>query len=204
MNVFKPLLLILLVSVLMLAIPALAQQPISGAQSGTLGPGSYLVTGPIQVPVNQTLTIMPGTDLLHAGNYVWNIYGKLIAEGTVTDSIRFIRQNPIATHRWGGIRFQTSATYSTFKYCTIDNCQSNGIYSNKVNIGVAHTRISNCTSSTDGAGIYAYSTTLTVENCVIVNNTASNYKDGGGILLNSCTEVMIRHSIIAYNKSTGT
>jgi hypothetical protein len=204
MNTLKFSLLMLIVFSLTVSIPALAQQQISGTQTGTLGPGSYLVTGSIQVPVNQTLTILPGTEFLHNGNHIWTISGKLMAQGTETDSIRFVRQNPIVTQRWGGIRFQTSASYSIIKYCIIDNCQNTGIYTNGVNISVMNSRISNCTAQTDGGGIHAYSANLTVENCVIVNNTAANYNDGGGIYLNSCTEVMIRNSIIAHNKATGT
>ena len=204
MNELKILILVLLVISLAGTIPALAQQQISGAQSGTLGPGSYQVTGSIQVAANQTLTILPGTEFLHSGNYSWTINGKLIAQGTKTDSIRFVRQNPTSTNRWGGIRFQTTATYGLIEYCIIDNCQNNGIYTNGVNISVKNSRISNCTAQTDGGGIYAYSSNLTVENCAIVNNTAANYNDGGGIYLNSCSEVVIRNCIIAHNSATGT
>jgi hypothetical protein len=200
MNVSRPLIFILLVYSLFIAIPAVAQQQISGSQSGTLGPGTYLVMGAIQVAANQTLTIMPDTEFLHAGNYTWSIYGKLIAQGTETDSIRFVRQNPTTTNRWGGIRFQTTATYGLFDYCVIDNCQNNGIYTNDVNITVRNSIISNCNASI-GGGIYANSANLTVENCVIFNNIAGN---GGGISLYNCMEVVIRNCIIAQNKSTST
>jgi len=138
---------------LTLSIPALAQQQISGTQTGTLGPGSYLVTGSINVPVNQTLTILPGTEFLHNGYHTWTINGKLIAQGTEIDSIRFVRQNPILSHRWGGIRFQSSASLSTFEYCVIDNCQSSGIYTIYANLTISNSRISNCTAVAHGAGI---------------------------------------------------
>jgi hypothetical protein len=200
MNISKPLIFILLVCSLFTTIPAVAQQQISGSQSGTLGPGTYIVIGNIQVPANQTLTILPNTEFLHSGYYTWTIYGKLIAQGTEMDSIRFVRQNPTTANRWGGIRFNTTASYGIFEYCTIDNCQNNGIYTNDVNITVRNSRISNCTAST-GGGIYAYSANLTVENCVIFNNVAGN---GGGVSLYNCTEVVIRNCIIAQNKSTST
>lgn len=190
----------LIVFSLIVTIPALAQQQISGTLTGTLGPGSYLVTGNIQVAANQTLTIVSDTEFLHSGNYSWTIYGTLIAQGTETDSIRFIRQNPISTNRWGGIRFQTTATYGLFDYCVIDNCQNNGIYTNDANIIVRNSRISNC-NATIGGGIYANSANLTVENCVIFNNIAGN---GGGISLYNCMEVVIRNCIIAQNTSTST
>lgn len=191
------------------------QPQISGPQSGTLGPGTYIVVGDIQVQAGNTLTILPGTTFLHNGPWSWNIYGQLNAEGTETDSIYFVRQNPIPDHRWRSIRFQSGASdASTLDYCVIDNCnipsgapysmKGGGIYTNGVDITVNNTRISNCDAYWDGGGIYANSANITVDHCLIVDNTATSGANGGGIYLNNCAEAYITYNVIARNSATGT
>ena len=95
---------LVLILLLIITIPwtLAAQTQISGPQSGTLGPGTYIVTGNITVNAGQTLTIAPGTTFLHNGYWYWKIYGTLHAVGTVADSIRWLRQNPVPAHRWAG------------------------------------------------------------------------------------------------------
>ncbi len=192
-----------------------AQEQISGPQAGTLGPGTYIVVGDIEVLHGTTLEIVPGTEFLHRGWYAWNIYGQLNAEGAEGDSIYFIRQNPTPENRWKGIRFQSGASdASTLDYCVIDNCnipsgspislRGGGIHTNGVDITVTNTRISNCDAYWDGGGIYAQSADITVDRCLIVSNTAISSANGGGIYLYNCPEASILNSIIAYNADTGT
>ena len=194
--------------------PAFAQPSISGHQSGTLGPGTYIVVGNINVLAGETLEIVPGTEFLHNGHHTWNIYGQLNAEGTEGDSISFVRQFPNSTCQWGGIRFQSGASAaSTIDYCIIDNCKNGiqpyytyggGIYSNGVGLTISNTRVSNCDAYWDGGGIYADSANITVDNCLIVNNIASSGGNGGGVYLNNCEEAVVMNSIIARNNATGT
>ena len=144
---------------------AFAQQEISGPQSGILGPGSYLVVGSIQVISGETMTIVPGTEFLHNGHYVWQIYGQLNAEGTEGDSIVFKRQNPIDDHKWGGIRFMSGASQeSSIDYCIIEYAYNGmipigtagaGIYTDAVDLFISNTRVSHCSAYWDGAGICA-------------------------------------------------
>ena len=54
-------LMILLLMAFVLVMPAFSQTEISGSQSGTLGPGTYIVVGYIQVDPLAVLTIAPGT-----------------------------------------------------------------------------------------------------------------------------------------------
>ena len=190
-------------------------QNISGPQSGTLGPGTYIVVGDISVQAGQTLTIVPGTSFLHNGGWKWDIYGTLNAEGTEADSIYFIRQNPTAANRWKSIRFQSGASSaSTLDYCVIDNCNipsgspysmnGGGIYTNGVAITVTNTRISNCDAYWNGGGIYANNANITVENCLIVDNTATSGANGGGIYLNNSDGAFIAYNEITRNSATGT
>jgi hypothetical protein len=207
---------LLLVSLLCFSLVGLAEaQNISGTQSGTLGPGTYVVVGDISVRDGTTLTILPGTTFLHSGAFKWDILGQFNAEGTETDSIYFIRQNPTEDCRWRSLRFQPGASSnSTIDYCVIDNCKipsgvpsavkGGGIYTNSVNLSITNTRISNCDAYWDGGGIYADNAAITVENFLIVDNTATLGANGGGIYLNNCNGVVIRYNEIARNSATGT
>jgi len=214
MQTLKSSVLLSLLIALMVGTPAMAQPQISGPQSGTLGPGTYLVVGNIRVITDETLTIVPGTTFLHNGNWIWEISGQLNAEGAEGDSIYFVRQNPINDHRWGGIRFQEGASSNgTIDYCVIDYCYhgiqpyytyGGGIYTNTADITITNSRISNCSNYWDGGGIYAESADVVIENCLIVDNTAASGSNGGGILLNNCDAAQVLNCEIARNSATGT
>jgi hypothetical protein len=206
----------ILVSLLCLILVGFAQaQEISGPQSGILGPGTYTVIGDISVRNGETLEIVPGTEFLHNGNHTWTIQGLLTAQGTVGDSIKFVRQNPIEQHRWGGLRFQSSASPDCIlDYCVIDqvhipSSQPNsyhggGIYINGVDLTISNTRVSNCSAQGDGGGIYAYIAAVTIDHCLIVENEEYAYNAGGGIALDECDGALVTHCIIAHNSSNGT
>lgn len=196
-----------------LALTSICQaQIISGPQSGSLGPGEYVVVGDISVPAGESLTIQPGTTFLHSGPYSWNIYGLLTAVGTETDSIYFVRQEPIGNDRWRSIRFQNGASdESVLDYCVIDNCLipadapssmlGGGIFTHAVDITVRNTRISNCETYWHGAGIYAHNASILVENCLIVENSALASR-GGGIFLYNCEGAHIVGNEIARNTNS--
>lgn len=66
--------------------------------------GPYLVSGQLTVPSGVTLTIQPGTTLYFAQGASLSLSGRLLAEGTAAQRIRFTRQ-PGTTVSWGGLRF---------------------------------------------------------------------------------------------------
>lgn len=153
-----------------------AQQQISGSQSGTLGPGEYLVTGNITVGSGKVLTIKPGTKFLHNGKHSWEISGELRAEGTPRDSIYFIRKDAVAGHRWGGIQIQgNSADSSTLDYCVVDNCYTPtntygaGLRLKDGQIVIKNSRITNCEGEA-GGGVYCSGKNIVIENCLIAYN----------------------------------
>ena len=188
-----------------------AQPNISGDLSGSLGPGDFVVVGDCNIPAGDSLSVAAGTSFLFSGHYTINVYGKLTAEGTETDSIKFIRQFPLEAHRWGGIRFYpTASSGSKLDYCVIDNCKNTGpvkgggLYIEGLGFPIKNTLISNCYTEAEGGGIYAENnSSFTIDHCMIVNNRADNYSNGGGIQLRNCVSASILNSIIAYNIATG-
>jgi hypothetical protein len=193
---------------------AWAQPHLSGAISGPLGPGSYIVDGNITIAATATVTVAPGTTFLHSGYYNWMISGTLIANGTVTDSIKFRRQNPVPEHLWGGLRFTpTLPMQNSLDYCLIQDVQNGtssggaeilggAIYIMGNYLHVNHSRIYGCRVGHDGAGIYAYyATALVVENTLIDSCMADI---GGGIYLSTCNGAQIKNNTITRNRSIGT
>ena len=64
---------------------------ISETTTWTEGDSPYLITGTIQVPAGVTLTIKPGVSVLMngSGDYVFVVYGKVLAHGTPGNKITF-------------------------------------------------------------------------------------------------------------------
>lgn len=196
--------------VLLGSVSLYAQIHISGPQSGILGPGTYIVDGNITVLQDSSLRIRPGTGFLHAGAYVWEIWGRLNADGALGDSIVFTRENP--TYRWRGMRFMmNSSDSSSLDYCIIERCYHNymsfmggGIYAEGITLPITNSRISNCEGFPDGGGIYSFGANLTIDHCLIVDNHAIEEGNGGGVCFFFCPSSRITNSIVARNSSTST
>ncbi len=100
-----------------LNIPAqtLPLDPISGALSGTLGPGIFEVDDTLRVLEGDTLTILPGTTVYFDSAVGFVVDGVLIAEGTEEELIRFY---PSANDFWQGIQMEGEAAGgSRFQWC---------------------------------------------------------------------------------------
>ncbi len=187
-----------------------AQTRISGPQSGTLGPGIYIVEGNISVPADSALWIMPGAEFQHIGGYVWEIYGGLNAEGAFDDSIKFIRQNLVNEHRWRGIRFLMGASdSSSLDYCVIEHCYhyftsffGGGIYVESVPVSITNCRVSNCEGWPEGGGIYVFNADVTIDNCIITDNSAPELGNGGGVYFDMCGSSTVNNCIITRNRAT--
>ena len=89
----------------------------------TLANSPYIVNGGLAVDSGVTLTIQPGVMVKVDSTMSITIDGRLIAEGTVTDSITFTSNstNP-ARSGWPGLSFRIKARNDTsrFKYCKIE------------------------------------------------------------------------------------
>jgi parallel beta-helix repeat protein len=192
------------------ALSANAQEYIHGQLSGTLGPGTYIVDGDIQVIEGDVLTINPGTTLQHAGHFTWLIQGEFNVMGTSEDIVRFTRQQPIENHLWGGIRFDNSLSpNSELQWCVLEACfnivypeyRGGAIFIDSTSVRISNCAILNCVA-TEGGGIFArYTNSLIVDNCLFSNNIS---EDGGGIFLYECDGVQITKCIFNGNTSTST
>ncbi len=192
-----------------------AQTQISGPQSGTLGPGNYIVIGDITVASGDSLTIVPGTTFMHPGsnsNIKWLISGKFTAAGVEGDSIYFCSQDSVGVwERWGGLLFLSGAPAAVIDYCVIDGgmayCVGSEEYHAVVNIDsgssltLTHTRVSNNNSNFEGGGVAAYNTIIHIDSCLICNNYQLGKGKGVGVEILQCSDSSILNSIIAYNES---
>ena len=187
-----------------------AQTRISGSLSGTLGPDTYIVEGDVSVDQDSALTIMPGTVFQNDSGIVWEISGRLIAQGTETDSILWTWHTASANTRWRGIRFQSTASDScVFDYCIVEHCYHNfmsffggGIYLQEGTLTIDHSRISECEGWPDGGGIYAWFSQLHVRNSIITDNSAPVEGNGGGIYFLDCDSSSVYNCIVARNAAT--
>ncbi|MBE0640966.1 MAG: right-handed parallel beta-helix repeat-containing protein, partial [Bacteroidales bacterium] len=160
-----------------------------------------------------TLTIDPGVVVYFLGNYPINVQGRLLAQGTATDSIRFT-SNATGyannTHTgWGGIRFDNTPTgnnSSFLDYCIIEYGKNTvdgvggGITLNNVSgLSIAHCLIQKC-SSENGGGMYVgeYSNPA-LDNSTIAGNTATA---GGGIFVNDASHPELTNTTITGNTAS--
>ena len=103
-----------------------AAQELSGALSGSLGPGTYYIVGEISVQNGASLTIQPGTTLLANGDYAFAIYGHLHAAGTEADSIKFKCNTGVSY--WNALHFiNPSSSSSILEYCYVTDSNGRGI-----------------------------------------------------------------------------
>ena len=123
--------LLILSATFLVAQTQISEGNVSGTWTQANSP--YHVNGNIDIPMNSTLTIEPGTDVYFTGEYEFNVHGQLIAEGTETDSIYFHADSlgsqdawPYYTGFWYGITFHatdsTNQAASVLKYCKVSHC----------------------------------------------------------------------------------
>jgi len=161
---------------------------LSGPLSGTLGPGTFHVVDTIWVNSGDSLRLLPPTTFTFDGPYPFKIWGTLLAEGTVRDSVVFITEQS-DTNRWRGLRFlSSSSSGSRLAYCLIEkgyatgdwlDCHGGGAYCYS-----SSPRFTNCTITGNrayfGGGVYCYSSSPSFENCTISGNSGGGAGCGNG------------------------
>ena len=81
--------------------------------------GPILVTGTLTVPQGLTLNILPGTSVYFAPGASLVVNGRLVAEGTETQRIRFTR-DPSGAGGWNGIHFNNTQEDNRIAYADFD------------------------------------------------------------------------------------
>jgi len=180
------------------------------------------VDGDIFVDDGCTLTIDPGVYVEFQGFYKLDVQGRLLAEGTVSDSITFTVADTSGyynnTHTgWNGISFdETPATNDTSKisYCKLKfGKQVNGgaLFSDHVHkLLITHNRFSNNFASGDwifvspggGGAIYLKTSYITLSDNTFIHNETDC--SGGAIFIDDFDTppedtLRIENNEIAYN-----
>jgi hypothetical protein len=181
--------------------PATLLPPISGALSGTLGPGDFQVVDSIGVDSGQALTLLPGTRLWFEPLTSFVVRGALRARGTDSDSIIFSRRVIAEDTSWNGINVYLASSPCSLSYCVVEQatgiplsdrpCQGIECYHSWLYL--AHSTLRN-NQGHYGGGLKVEnldSTMLvTVEDCDIRSNQSSEW--GGGIASSEANLVVRR------------
>jgi len=151
-----------------------------GTLSGTLfaAVSPYYVCGSLTVPLGSTLTVEPGVEVRFGPGTKLDVNGRVIAEGTLTDSIVFTSLDQVS-NLWNGINILNSNTNgqdsSFLRYCQVKHVGSGG---QALNLSSSSdTRLSNTTVSFNNPGnrtIWLQQSNALVVNCDISNNVSSN------------------------------
>ena len=81
--------------------------------------GPYRIAGDLTVPFGITLTLLPGTSVYFEPNTKMVVQGRLIAEGTELQPIRFTR-TPGAAGNWLGIQFDNTVRDNRLSYAVLE------------------------------------------------------------------------------------
>ncbi|MCP4708097.1 MAG: T9SS type A sorting domain-containing protein, partial [Planctomycetes bacterium] len=198
---------------------------VSGDVFGIWDADTIRVVADITIPLEQTLTILPGIHVEFQNHYLFRVPGQLLAIGTESDSITFTVNdttgfsNPdIPDGGWQGIRFNQAVTTedtSRIIYCrleyskTIDDTVGGAIGQSGVGaLYVSHCFITNNRargSNIIGGGIgQTGSGIMYVSHCFITNNRALGVNSiGGGIGISGPGVSYISHCFLTNNRASG-
>lgn len=136
-----------------------------------------------------SLEIKPGVTVAFAGNYIFEVIGKLTAVGTKQDSIVFTKN--ASAPGWNGIFFNQIPPGSELAYCRIEYSVNRGLTINRSSVAIRNSTISDNSKNGGfyeaGGGIYADAgSPLMMTDCSILRNGVTAYGIysagwGGGI-----------------------
>ena len=168
-----------------------------GAVYGTWAQSNspYEITGNIYIPKDSTLIIEPGVKIEFQGHYELKVMGRLLAEGTKTDTIRFTMNDTTGYYLedttlggWNGIRIydiNESMDSTKLAYCRLE-------YGKAIEPG--------WTYNAGGALYVSQFDKVTVSHCLFEHNKACAYDD----VVSSGGAVHFEYSDIYFTKNTFT
>lgn len=206
----------LLIIATIITIGAKAQTSVPGGNvSGvwTLAGSPYNVQGNIHINNANTLTIEPGVVVNFQGPYRLRVYGRLMAVGTIADSIVFTASG--SNNPWEGIIFDsTPPTNDTSKiiYCKLQYGRSGNNYLhggaihfwNVSKVVVSNCTITKCVAQEKGGAIYCGQNSSPIITYNTITNDTARFNPegcGGGIAIDGGSPV-ISNNIIAYNNAS--
>ena len=89
----------------------------------TITKDSIYINGIIEIGDSSTLNILAGTTIFFSPESGINVKGRILAEGTKTDSIKFTVPEILKKKGWKGIHYNTPNNWndsSIFKYCVFE------------------------------------------------------------------------------------
>jgi len=182
-------------------------------ETWTLANSPYIIDCYTFVNSTSELTIEPGVEVLFAGHYKLDVFGRLEAEGDAANRISFKAMYP--SQSWHGIRFINTNTNafgpSNLTYCIISGCNANGsieednyggaIYCDNSDIWVLHNIIFNNFANTKGGGVYCLNSWIYLANNIISSNSTNG--KGGGIYCENATVEILNDRIYENNSNDG-
>ena len=205
---------LLLVSTISFAETHISPGEVSGIWTFPNSP--YIIDGEINIPVDSTLIIEPGVQVLFSGHYKFYIYGRLLAEGTANDTILFTAQD--TTIGWWGLRFYHTNTNeqdsSKIVYCKLEygkaiggtswmNRYGGAIFCHQSSkILIKNCLIAKSIAADCGGGIGCSHSSPSFINVTISGNTVlyGNYGRGGGMSF-GCSNSSLTNVTISGNTS---
>jgi hypothetical protein len=187
--------------------------------SWTLSNSPYHINGEVAIPDGETLNIEPGVDVIFTGHYKFNVQGRLLAIGTVDDSITFTAQNPDTG--WHGIRLVNIATANDstiFERCIfqygkansgdgMENRGGGAIFTSLNKLRISHCLFQNNLSyhpdenQTGGGAIAITAGNPIIEYCDFTANTSPF---GAAMIIWYSTSAQIRNNHFHNNNGHGT
>ena len=173
----------------LLASPSFAQTYVSGNQSGlwTKANSPYIMdAGGFTVPAGQTLLVEPGVEI-RSTNYYDRVVvnGTLIAQGTVSDSIRFTNYSSNGLTYEGSLYFAAGNENCVMDYVSMDLWGYNyhgdaaAIYIQDGSPTISHSRFANCNNT-----------------AIYISNSAASPNISNTIFHNTPTAINITNSSV--------
>jgi uncharacterized delta-60 repeat protein len=191
----------------------------SGDVYGIWDVDTVYVDGDITIPKDKSLIIKPNTNIFFTGEYKFDVFGQLIANGTETDSISFLSNHinetnnyPYYENFWYGITFhstdENNQPISSLDYCNIkyafptwldemSNIYGGGLVFYKSKINVSHTKFTDCIDGNLDRGVLtAIHSSGKIDGISLLKTTT--YRAGTITLLNSDVEINDLYMYDAY------
>jgi parallel beta-helix repeat protein len=178
---------------------------VSGDVTGVWDADTVVVADSVRVPAGETLTIMPGVDVLFTSYYKFEVLddATLHAVGTETDSIRFLpfTQGDMTL----GLDFINASDQSILEYCYFSDALSSGVHLDNSDITVRNCLIEESEAPTGVQGGGAIEI-LNGSDALIENNTLRenvSVSHGGAIFISASDPVIRGNTIIDNAASAG-